>query len=219
MREQRFFIDPIRCIGCKACMQACSECNTHRGKSMIHLEQVDRSSTQTAPMICMHCDHPTCAAVCPADAIKRSEDQIVHSSDAPRCIGCSNCVMACPFGVPRYYPEIDQMLKCDMCYDRSSVGLKPMCATVCPSEALYYGPLEEFQSRRHGSVVDTFFFGNHTVRTLVAILMPKGQTYLDMDVVSHMDARFDNEAFDHIELLDLLDNPAELTVAVSAEEK
>ena len=44
-----FFIDPSRCIGCQACVQACMECDTHRGRSMIHLEFVDRSvSTQTS---------------------------------------------------------------------------------------------------------------------------------------------------------------------------
>ena len=31
------------------------------------------------------------------------------------------------------------MMKCDMCYDRTSVGLRPMCATVCPSQALSFG--------------------------------------------------------------------------------
>ena len=34
--------------------------------------------------------------------------------------------------------EYDLMMKCDMCYDRTSVGKKPMCATVCPSGALFY---------------------------------------------------------------------------------
>ena len=56
--------------------------------------------TQTAPMVCMHCEDPTCAQVCPADAIKQTEDGIVQSALKPRCIGCSNCVLACPFGVP-----------------------------------------------------------------------------------------------------------------------
>ena len=43
-----FFIDPSRCIGCQACVQACSECDTHKGHPMIHLEYVERSrSTQT----------------------------------------------------------------------------------------------------------------------------------------------------------------------------
>lgn len=49
-----------------------SECDTHKGHSMIHLEFVNRAySTQTVPVVCMHCDSPTCAEVCPADAIKK----------------------------------------------------------------------------------------------------------------------------------------------------
>ncbi|GEM46289.1 4Fe-4S dicluster domain-containing protein [Deinococcus cellulosilyticus] len=198
--DQRFFVDPIRCIGCKSCMQACSECATHRGKPMIHLEFVERGfSTQTVPMVCMHCENPTCAKVCPADAIKRTEDQIVQSSLKERCIGCKNCVLACPFGVPRYYPEIDQMLKCDMCYDRTSVGLKPMCATVCPSEALFYGTLEEFESRRKGRPVNSFQFGEQEITTRVFLVLPEEEVSLRMDVIAHMDARFDSDAFDHID--------------------
>lgn len=63
--ENDFFIDPQRCIGCKACVAACGECATHRGISMIHLDFFDREdSVKTAPMVCMHCDDPSCAAVC-----------------------------------------------------------------------------------------------------------------------------------------------------------
>ena len=76
-----FFIDPNRCIGCQACVQACTECDTHRGDSMIHLEYIDRAaSVQTVPVVCMHCDQPTCAEVCPADAIKRTGDGVVQSA-------------------------------------------------------------------------------------------------------------------------------------------
>ena len=97
-----FFIDPARCIGCQACIQACTECDTHKGQSMIQLDYVDRAhSTQTAPVVCMHCDSPTCAEVCPADAIKRTEDGVVQTARKPRCIACNNCVLACPFGVPK----------------------------------------------------------------------------------------------------------------------
>ena len=70
--EKVFVIDHSRCIGCKACVQACGECDTHRGLPMIHLEYIDRAySTQTMPTVCMHCETPTCAEVCPADAIKQ----------------------------------------------------------------------------------------------------------------------------------------------------
>ena len=137
--DMEFFIDPNRCIGCRACVQACSECDTHRGYPMIQLEYVDRAhSTQTVPVVCMHCESPTCAEVCPADAIKKEEDGVVLSARKPRCVGCNNCVLACPFGVPKMESQLDLMMKCDMCYDRTSVGRKPMCASVCPSGALFW---------------------------------------------------------------------------------
>jgi len=163
-----FVIDQSRCIGCEACVQACAECGTHRGQSLIHLDRVDRAaSTQTAPMVCMHCESPTCAQVCPADAIKQTEDGVVQSALKPRCIGCSNCVLACPFGVPKYVAEFDQMMKCDMCMDRTSEGYAPMCASVCPSEALWYGTSAEFRERRTGSLIRDFVFGRQEVSTKV----------------------------------------------------
>lgn len=130
----------------------------------------------------MHCEDPTCAQVCPADAIKQTEEGVVLSSLKPRCIGCQNCVVACPFGVPKYSPEADQMLKCDMCYDRTSVGKRPMCATVCPSEALYFGTMEEWRQRRRGIPINTFQFGRQTVKTLVSIVMPESERSLRVDV-------------------------------------
>lgn len=171
--EFNFFVDYHRCIGCQACVQACQECDTHRGVSMIHLETIRRAdSVQTAPQVCMHCADPICARVCPADAIKKTPDGVVQSSLKPRCIGCTNCVIACPFGVPRYTVEVDQMMKCDMCYDRTSIGKKPMCATVCPSGALSYTTLEDFRRDRRGTPVNEWVFGGETVRTRVFVVAP-----------------------------------------------
>ena len=179
---QVFVIDHSRCIGCEACVQACEECGTHRGTSLIHLDPLDPGvSTQTAPTVCMHCEDPTCAKVCPADAIKQNEAGVVQSALKSRCIGCSNCVYACPFGVPRYFPEPDQMMKCDMCFDRTSQGLAPMCASVCPSEALWYGTPEQFAQRRPGQLINDFKFGNQNVPTHVAtVVNDRNQGPLDI---------------------------------------
>lgn len=186
--EKYFFLDPNRCIGCKACVQACSECDTHRGHSMIHLEYVDRAaSVQTVPVVCMHCDTPTCAEVCPADAIKRTGDGVVQTARKPRCIACNNCVLACPFGVPKMLGEFELMMKCDMCYDRTSVGKQPMCTTVCPSRALHYGTMREIEETRlRSQPFNQFRFGGQEIRTKVQMMIPRDARPEYIDVMEAM---------------------------------
>jgi Fe-S-cluster-containing dehydrogenase component len=200
----QFFIDPSRCIGCQSCVQACTECDTHRGESMIHLEYIDRaSSVQTVPVVCMHCDQPTCAEVCPADAIKRTADGVVQSARKPRCIACGNCVVACPFGVPEINEAQKLMMKCDMCYDRTSIGKKPMCATVCPSQALFYGSAEEIARLRPTSVpTNRFQFGNQVITTRVFVMSPRGIVTLaqPLDVTATLAVQGSADPFDHVEL-------------------
>jgi Fe-S-cluster-containing dehydrogenase component len=187
MLGYEFYIDPSRCIGCESCVSACSECQTHRGHSMIHVDFLDRrSSIATVPFVCMHCDDPTCAEVCPADAIKKSEDGVVQSSLKPRCIACSNCVLACPFGIPKMMVPLEQMMKCDMCYDRTSAGKRPMCATVCPSQALAYVAPETIASGRRERPSNIFYFGNQRVATKVYMMLPPERDSLAVDVVDYM---------------------------------
>lgn len=183
-----FFVDPGRCIGCQACIQACTECDTHKGESMIQLDFVDRArSTQTVPVVCMHCDAPTCAEVCPADAIKRTEDGVVQTARKPRCIACNNCVLACPFGIPKMNTRENLMMKCDMCFDRTSVGLKPMCASVCPSQALAFGTRAEMERLRpNARPASRFQFGGQTIHTKVNIMVPRDAPEENVDVTAAM---------------------------------
>lgn len=153
---------------------------------MIQLDYIDRaSSTQTVPVICMHCDSPTCAEVCPADAIKRTGDGVVQSARKPRCIACNNCVIACPFGVPKMNTGMHLMMKCDMCYDRTSVGKKPMCASVCPSQALFFGTRDEIEKLRPLSrPINRFQFGNQTISTRVNLMVPAASPAEHLDVTA-----------------------------------
>ncbi len=182
-----FYVDTSRCIGCQACVEACEECDTHRGVSMINFDYIDRpGSIATAAFVCFHCEDPTCAQVCPADAIKKGVDGIVQSALKARCIGCSNCVLACPFGIPKIFPEYQQMMKCDMCYDRTSVGKRPMCATVCPSQALAYVRPEDIARDRREKPVSEFVFGNARVSTKVFMMAPAGRDEIAIDVTDYM---------------------------------
>jgi Fe-S-cluster-containing dehydrogenase component len=111
----------------------------------------------------------------------------------PRCIACSNCVLACPFGVPKVHIEPELMMKCDMCYDRTSVGLRPMCATVCPSQALSYLPVAEIARQRRETPSNVFRFGNEVVKTQVFMMMPEEHASLDVDVEDYMRKEADEE--------------------------
>jgi Fe-S-cluster-containing dehydrogenase component len=82
------------------------------------------------------------------------------------------------------------MMKCDMCYDRSSVGKKPMCATVCPSQALFFGTREQIEQLRPLSMpVNRFQFGAQVVSTRVFMMVPAAVASRAplVDVTSAMD--------------------------------
>jgi Fe-S-cluster-containing dehydrogenase component len=93
--------------------------------------------------------------------------------------------LACPFGIPKVIPEYEQMMKCDMCYDRTSIGKKPMCATVCPSQALSYVKPEEI-GRRREEPANLFVFGNQQVKTRVNMMIPPDTVAVSIDVVDYM---------------------------------
>ena len=183
MTVKTLFIDPARCIGCRACEAACRECDSHKGESMVMVDFIDRSlSVATQPTVCMHCEDPVapCAQVCPAQAIFISTEGVVQQADPSRCIGCENCVYACPFGVPKFDVEARLMKKCNLCYDRTAQGLKPWCAQACPTDALWYGNYEEFASTRRREPVSWTQFGEQSVHTRVFHVMTDDSEKLDV---------------------------------------
>ncbi len=79
-----------------------------------------------------------------------------------------------------------QMMKCDMCYDRTSAGKRPMCATVCPSQALAYLPPETIVRERRENPVNTFWFGEQKITTKVFMMAPPETSSISIDVVDYM---------------------------------
>lgn len=187
MSIDTLFVDPSRCIGCRACEAACRECDSHKGESMIMVDFIDRGlSVATQPTVCMHCESPVapCAQVCPVLAIMITPEGIVQQADASRCIACRNCVYACPFGVPKIDLSARLMKKCNLCYDRTSQDLQPWCAQACPTDALWYGTYEQFTHERNGAAVRQTDFGTQTVRTRVYHVLPAEDSRLQVQTDS-----------------------------------
>jgi hypothetical protein len=69
-----------------------------------------------------------------------------------------------------------------------------MCATVCPSQALSYGPPEAIARQRTSVPVRDFRFGNEHVRTKVFIMMPEEHPVLDVDIEDYMWREPDEQA-------------------------
>jgi len=187
MSIDTLFVDPSRCIGCRACEVACRECDSHKGESMIMVDFIDRGlSVATQPTVCMHCESPVapCTQVCPVLAIMITPEGVVQQADASRCIACRNCVYACPFGVPKIDLSARLMKKCNLCYDRTSQDLQPWCAQACPTDALWYGTYEEFTQQRNGAAVRQTDFGTQTVRTRVYHVLPAADSRLQVQTDS-----------------------------------
>ncbi len=104
MARYGMVIDLERCMGCRACMEACKvENNTPEANFFMYVfrfEQGEYPNTRISfmPRPCMHCDNPPCVKVCPVGARYKRADGLV-ATDFDRCIGCRYCEVACPYGV------------------------------------------------------------------------------------------------------------------------
>jgi formate dehydrogenase iron-sulfur subunit len=142
-------IDTTLCIGCYACEAADAERWGNPIPEKHTLSSVQNTAVLTVndvnvPRMCMHCETPTCASVCPVGAFTKTKTGAV-TYDADKCMGCRYCMQACPFDVPKYqWDSVNpKVTKCDMCYERVDKGGKPACAEACPTEARTFGLVED----------------------------------------------------------------------------
>jgi formate dehydrogenase beta subunit len=168
--------DTTLCIGCKACVSACSEANglkpdtgtsgglwqmpkylNDKTKNIIKLYVDKKTGLRSfVKAQCMHCIDPACVSACPMAALQKEPKQGIVTWTSSRCIGCRYCQVACPFNIPKFeWSEVNpQIVKCEFCKHRLDVGKIPACCEVCPRKAVIYGTYDEMIREARRRVAD-----------------------------------------------------------------
>lgn len=139
--QYAFEVNLDQCTGCKACVAACHSMNgldEHESwRDMGALAGCrDEPYLQTVTTACHHCTDPACADGCPVLAYEKDEETGIVRHLDDQCIGCSYCILKCPYDVPKYNPKRGIVRKCDMCQQRLAVGEAPACVQSCPNGAI-----------------------------------------------------------------------------------
>lgn len=150
--QYAFLIDNRRCIGCHACSVACKvEHEVPLGVARTWVKYVEKGvfpETRRTFQVtrCNHCEDAPCVEICPTTALYRRRDGIVDF-DNRRCIGCKACMQGCPYDALYIDPRTETAAKCNYCTHRVEVGLEPPCVTVCPTQAIVAGDLDDPATR------------------------------------------------------------------------
>ena len=155
--------DTTKCIGCRECVLACKKINgldrevprrwnLDDGLSARNWTSIiDKPGKRYVRKQCRHCLEPACVSVCPVGALSRTGlGAVIY--DSGKCLGCRYCMMACPYGIPRYDwdRKVPYVRKCTLCYEtRLTRGLQPACTEVCPTKATIFGGREELLAEAH----------------------------------------------------------------------
>ena len=151
-KKYGWFIDTRRCFGCHACEVSCKAENDVPLGNFIRqtfykdVGEYPKVARLFMPMSCQHCEDAPCIKACPCGALHKESGGTV-AIDYNICCGHGTCVEVCPYGAIYMDPVAKQAVKCHNCYHRVENDMEPACATTCPSEAIYFGDLNDSESK------------------------------------------------------------------------
>jgi len=147
-----WFVDTRRCFGCHGCEVSCKAENDVPLGNFIRqtfykdVGEYPKVARMFLPMACQHCEDAPCIKACPCGALHKESGGTV-AVDYNVCCGHGSCVEVCPYGAIFMDPVAKQAVKCHNCYHRTENGMEPACVPTCPSEALYFGNINDPDSK------------------------------------------------------------------------
>jgi Fe-S-cluster-containing dehydrogenase component/DMSO reductase anchor subunit len=172
--QYAFEVNLDACTGCKACVAACHSLNgldeneSWRDTGLLIGTRV-QPYLQTVTTACHHCAEPACADGCPVLAYdKDAVTGIVRHLD-DQCIGCSYCILKCPYDVPKFNFKRGIVRKCDMCQGRLVEGEAPACVQACPNEAIKINIVKLDAVPNRGRIIAGAFDSSYTRPTTTYI--------------------------------------------------
>jgi len=152
-----FFFDQSRCIGCQNCAISCKSWNMIPAgpTKLARLFQWEtgsfpdvRVNTLFAP--CYHCQNPVCIEAANG-AMYKEPDYGAVLIDPSKATDSSlrDAWNVCPYGAIVFDSDSPtaNASKCNMCIDRLTQNMLPVCVLACPMRALDFGPMSELQSK------------------------------------------------------------------------
>jgi len=191
-------IDTTLCTACRGCQVACKQWNELPGLktkqlgtyqnppdlqwntwTLIRFQEYEDKAGNFQWIFrkdgCMHCTDAACVKVCPSGSLYYTPLKTV-GIHRDKCIGCKECVSACPFHIPKYDAKTDKVYKCDLCYSRIRESHAPACVKSCPTGALTIGDKETMMKKAYARAKelggdanvygDKFVDGTHVIYVL-----------------------------------------------------
>jgi formate dehydrogenase iron-sulfur subunit len=165
--QYSFEVNLDACTGCKACVVACHSLNgLDESESWRDTGALAAPGyVQTVTTACHHCADPACANGCPTLAYEKdAATGIVRHLD-DQCMGCSYCILKCPYDVPKYNAKRGIVRKCDMCHSRLAEGEAPACVQACPNGAIAIRVVKKAEVSAHGALLPGAFPSDYTLPT------------------------------------------------------
>lgn len=154
MTRPGFVINLDTCADHRSCNVACkAKTESFIGSHLIETHtamggEYPEINTYFIPVLCRHCEKPSCVPACDKGVLYKREDGIVAVGDTSLCETCDHkaCVGACPFKNIDVDPVDGRIGKCDMCADLIDDGQTPACARSCFSGSIFFGDFDDPES-------------------------------------------------------------------------